>query len=86
MASHDHELQASAAANTGRVLLAAETHQHVYLLDERALDLSGNNTMASIIHWHTKILSPLEKTKIWLLCKRYCIKTGTFEVNCKHWS
>jgi hypothetical protein len=67
---------------TARINVALETLQHTYLLEERDLPNSIEETMVQLKRWQSSVSGTYESAMVWMLCKTYCIKIGTLGVGC----
>ena len=63
-----------------RLNVAVETLQHTYLLEERDLPSSIEETMVQLKRWHRSLSGTYESAMVWMLCKTYCIKIGSLGV------
>ena len=67
---------------TTRLNVALETPQHTYLLEERDMPSSVEETMVHLKRWQSSVSGPYESAMVWMLCKTYCVKIGTLGVRC----
>jgi hypothetical protein len=62
--------------------VAVETLRHTYLLEERDLPASIEETMVQLKRWQSSVSGTHESAMAWILCKTYCIKIGSLGVGC----
>lgn len=67
---------------TARLNVAFETMRHTYLLEERDLPGSIEETMVQLKSWQSSVSGTYELAMTWMLCKTYCIKIGSIGVGC----
>lgn len=67
---------------TARLNVAVETLRHTYLLEERDLPGSIEETMVQLKRWQSSMSGTYESVLVWMLCKTYCIKIGSLGVGC----